>query len=177
MANPGDSTGTALASGPTLVMHYQQATRYDKIILANGETLVVSLKDSSEAGVSFSYPLNSRVEKLGRNEIAGIVPAGGPAIAMPGSNANESGNNWEEVSLLLKPVDAGGAKNLGEIDARFEGDQLNASSEYLEKNALIILRKKALHLGANAIYITGKNEYRAFGDLPYISLKAVAVLK
>jgi hypothetical protein len=50
---------------------------------------------------------------------------------------------------------------------------VNAENEYLEKNAQIIIRKKAANLNAPFVLLVNKNYYKAYGDPPSIELEGI----
>jgi hypothetical protein len=159
---------------------------FDKIITRDGDTLTVLINKLSETSVEFNFPLNYRKEVMDKKMIISLNYSDGtidtirqkPAIQTDKPEQPKySDKDWDKVLLLKSLDEASGADVLGEIASRFEGDRINVNSAYLEKSALILLKKKAARMGANCIYILNKDEYRAYGELPNMSIQAKAFYK
>ena len=86
-------------------------------------------------------------------------------------------NNWTYIEIIYdKSPEMSGWKNVGPLAVRFTGD-FKTSGDDLEKNCLIILKKKAVRLNADIIHITEKKIFREYGELPKIEMRAVAYIK
>ena len=159
---------------------------YDKIFTTAGDTMYVTVIDQNVFEVIFNYPLNKDKKKINKKNVRQIDYANGKTeefdgTAMPDPEPSTAvklvAQDWEKIEVVKSTEGLENAKNLGKIESRYQGERFNTTSEYLERNAMVILKKRALRMGANLICITDKNEYRAYGELPYITINAVAYLK
>jgi len=82
--------------------------------------------------------------------------------------------DWSKIIITYEANDMAGLVEKGPIDAFFESNKMTAENEFLEKNAYSILKKKASSMKATTVLITEKNINRTYGELPNITLKAVA---
>lgn len=159
---------------------------YDKIFTTAGDTMHVTVIDQNVFEIIFNYPLNKGREKINKQNVRQIEYANGKTeefdgSALPGPEPSSAiklvAQDWEKVEVVKNTEGLENAKNLGKIESRYQGERFNTTSGYLERNALVILKKRAMRMGANVICITDKNEYRAYGELPFINIQAVAYLK
>ena len=87
---------------------------------------------------------------------------------------NDSIEPWKKVVITDDPDDVSTLFKLQEISATSHGERLNTKIDMLEKNATIILQRKAANLNANLVLINDKKVYVAYGDLPFVTLNAIA---
>src|SRR5512133_1515026 len=144
-------------------------SQFDRIITARGENLIVKIKEINVFEVVYYWPLNVVEQRMPKGEIVEVIHKNGQREnfrVKAGSTQSEikdwavviSEKDWERVITVAEDADMTGLIEVGKISAKFEGSKITAPSEYLEKNALIILKKKAPRLGANVILITDKKE-------------------
>lgn len=83
--------------------------------------------------------------------------------------------NWRKVKIVKKEANVLGMKKIKEIEATAKGTgQGYQTPKSLERNARIILRKKAAKMNANFILLTNKSVAVAFGETPSATLFGVA---
>ena len=83
--------------------------------------------------------------------------------------------DWRKVKIVKKEANILGMKKIQKIQATAKGSgQGYQTPKSLERNARVILRKKAGKLGANYILLTNKSIAVAFGETPSATLFGVA---
>jgi len=83
--------------------------------------------------------------------------------------------NWRKVKIVEKKANVVGMKKIKKIEATAKGTgQGYQTPKSLERNARIILRKKAAKLNANFILLTNKSVAVAFGETPSATLFGIA---
>lgn len=166
----------------------EDIARYDKILTYNHQVYIVRIRNITPSLVLYYYPFNTDLHSLNRNEISQIQYASGTIdIFLPLTDKNgfdheivdtariiiRNQHDWEKVMLTDKPQDIAGMIEKGKITALYKADYVNAANDYLEKNARIILRKKAANLNTPVVLLTHKNYNKAYGDLPSIEIEGV----
>ncbi len=166
-------------------------SNFDQIITIDNKVITAQVTNIGLNQVHYRYPLNSISNTISREMINCIIHKNGrkeiftlvDKVEEPDLNADENfiiareKKQWEEVDTTHNAEKILGMNKLESINAKYESGKMRANAEYLEKNALIILRKKAANLGADLILITGKQLHTAYGDLPSIELEGVAYTK
>jgi hypothetical protein len=160
----------------------------DKILTYDHQVYIVKIQNITPSLVLFLYPFNTEVHSLNRINISQIQYADGRIdIFLP--LANKQGFNksvvdtariiirnrreWEKVTLTENAADITGMIEMGKISVSYEADIANAASEYLEKNAGIILRRKAANLNAPIVLLVNKTYHKGYGDLPSIEMEGI----
>jgi hypothetical protein len=160
----------------------------DKILTYDHQVYIVKIQNITPSLVLFLYPFNTEVHSLNRINISQIQYADGRIdIFLP--LANKQGFNksvvdtariiirnrreWEKVTLTENAADITGMIEMGKISVSYEADIANAASEYLEKNAGIILRRKAANLNAPIVLLVNKTYHKGYGDLPSIEMEVI----
>jgi hypothetical protein len=161
---------------------------FDKILTYQHEVFIAKIQNITPNFVLFLYPFNTELQSLSRNEISQIQYADGAIdIFLPLTNKDgfsrevvdtariivRSRRDWEKVTLTDRSEDIAGMVEKGKVIACYQADYVNAANEYLEKNAQIILRKKAANLNAPVVLLTSKNFHKAYGDPPSIELEGI----
>jgi hypothetical protein len=161
---------------------------YDKILTYSHEVYIAKIENITPSFVLFLYPFNTELQSLNRNNISQIQYADGTIdIFLPLTNKTgfdkevvdtsriiiRSRRDWEKVTLTNKSEDITGMVEKGKIIASYQADYVNAENEYLEKNAQIILRKKAANLNAPVVLLINRNFHKAYGDFPSIELEGI----
>ena len=159
--------------------------QYDKIYTTNWKLYIGKVQRIDNTNIYFQYPLNDETSEIKRDNISQIIYASGKheVFAMP--NEIEDDNltidtraklaekkEWQDVLVADSSEVVNGLSKLGAISANYEADKLNANTKFLEKNVLIILRRKAANMNGDYIVITKKNVRRSYGELPFITMKA-----
>lgn len=166
-------------------------SNFDQIITIDNKVITAHVTNIGLNQVYFRYPLNTIQNSISREMINCIIHKNGRKEIFtlvekeeaPNLNADESfiivreKKQWEEVDTTHNADQILGMNKLENISAKYESGKMRANAEYLEKNALIILRKKAANMGADLILITSKQMHAAYGDLPSIEMEGVAYSK
>ncbi|MBN1414119.1 MAG: hypothetical protein JW973_03370 [Bacteroidales bacterium] len=174
---------TSLANFDSLAI-----TAYDKILTYSHDVFIVRIHNITPSFVLFLYPFNTDLNSLNRNEISQIQYADGtidiflPLADKTGFDSEivdtariiiRNRRDWEKVTLTNKSEDIAGLIEKGRITASYQADFINAENAYLEKNAGIILRKKAANLNAPFVLLLNKSFHKAYGDPPSIELEGI----
>jgi len=155
--------------------------KYAKISRVDGVELTVLVLNTNLFEVRYVYPLNTEEHVLSKADIKEIAwPGGkkekfGKKIQVDSSRVlvlNEK--DWELVTITENKEEILDLKEKGEIEATFESGKLKIEAEFLEKNASIILRKKAARINAHKILIKSKEIKAGYGELPTIEMRAIA---
>ncbi|MBN2762701.1 MAG: hypothetical protein JXR41_06400 [Bacteroidales bacterium] len=161
---------------------------YDKILTYSHQVYIVRIQNITPSLVLFIYPFNTDLHSLNRNEISQIQYANGHIdIFLPLTDKNgfdqkivdtariiiRNKHDWEKVTLTDKHEDISGLVEKGKITASYKADYVNAANEYLEKNARIILRKKAANLNTPFVLLVNANYHKSYDDLPSIELEGI----
>lgn len=158
---------------------------FDRVITSTGDEYVVKVKDINIYEIVYTYPLNTIEQRMDKDMIKKIIFSDGSEQVISGEEVKEEKDwavvvgekDWEKVIILTSEDEIEGLKKLEEFKAKYVGNRIKTSSEYLEKNVMIILRKKTAHLKGNYLLVKEKQEYRAYGDLPYIEMTGIAYLR
>jgi hypothetical protein len=192
-----DSTSSELFPGngsfsevPVIVENSEtvQLKDFDRIFTARGESLVVKVTGTNVFEVLYTWPLNTVEQRIPKEEVMEVVYADGRREGFRAKaieNKNEirdwavvvSEKDWERVLAVDSTASLGEVTELGKVSASYEGSKINSPTDYLEKSAMIILKKKAARLGSNVLLVTERKEYRSYGELPSVQLSGTAYLK
>jgi hypothetical protein len=161
---------------------------FDKILTYSHDVYIAKINNITPNFVLFLYPFNTELQSLSRNDISQIQYADGTIdIFLPLTDKSgfdkevvdtsriiiRSRRDWEKVTLTEKSEDISGMIEIGKVIANYQADYVNVENEYLEKNAQIILRKKAANLNAPYVLLINKNFHKAYGDPPSIELEGI----
>lgn len=169
-----------------LPLHHESITLYyadfDSIVKMNLETHIVHIISKNDHDVTFTYPLNSVPFRMDLDLIHKIVYANKETEFIQELPKKQEVvdkieiidfrelKDWEKVSHTENPDDVAGMFETGELYAKYESPRIRADNDYLEKNALIILKKRAVRQKADIALISKKEVHRAYGDLPYMEI-------
>lgn len=162
--------------------------RYDKILTYDHQVFIVKIQNITPSHILFLYPFNPEIHSISRTEVSQIHYGKGKIdIFLP--LADKIGfdkqivdtsriivrnrRDWEKVTITEKPEDIAGMVNKGTISAFYEADFVSAGNDYLEKNASIILKKKAANMNAPVVLLINKSFHKAYGDLPSLELEGI----
>lgn len=166
-------------------------SNFDQIITIDNKVIIAQVTNIGLNQVYYRYPLNTIQNTISREMINCIIHKNGRKEIFTliekeeaqKKNADESfiitreKKLWEEVDTTHNADKIQGMNKLENISAKYESSRMRANAEYLEKNALIILRKKAANIGADLVLITNKQIHTAYGDLPSVEMEGVAYSK
>ena len=150
---------------------------YDRIIKKDGIELFVEIIETNLFEVIFVYPLNFEKHVLSKSSIQQITWADGVVENFEHGNSktkdlNYSQKDWRNVTVVKNESELEGLELKGEVAAFYEASTLSEGTQYLEKNAMIIARKKAARLNAHKISVITEDVKTGYGDKPKIHLVA-----
>jgi len=157
----------------------------DQIVRTTGEVLNVTVKEVSLYEVVFYYPLNNDPAKLNTSNVKEIRYANGTVkkinekIDQKPKNwvAEKSVNDYDKVEVYYNADEVANMKEIGSIIGEYTGKKFNVNNDIVEKSGLIIVKRKALRMKADAVLIVEKRLTRDYGELPQIYIKATAYTK
>lgn len=156
---------------------------FDKVITRKNEILFVKITENNIFDIHFTYPLNTIENVMEKSRIKEIIFSDGTAEIVASTEDIEAESDtliiadekdWEKVDTTSLAENVFGLKEMGEVSILYEADKFNMPSELMEKNALIILRKRTARLKAHMILIEDIEFSRAYGELPYVEIKGKA---
>ncbi len=156
---------------------------FDKVITRKNENLFVKITENNIFDIHFTYPLNTIENVMEKSQIKKIIFSDGTAEVVAGeAEIKKEGDtliivdekDWEKVDTTSLAENVFGLTDKGEISILYEADKFNMPSDLMEKNALIILRKRTARLKAHMILIEDIQFQRAYGELPYVEIKGKA---
>jgi hypothetical protein len=164
---------------------------FDKIITFDNEVLIVKVQHITLTEVSFLYPFNTKTETINRQKVSQILYADNRIdLFTPFEEEKKEllpiqeerlivyrREQWEKIHTTENINDVAGFEKIGPVSAVFEADQINSSHKFLEKNGMIIIKKRAARLQADMILITNKSVHRGYGDFPNIKIEGIAYKK
>jgi hypothetical protein len=164
---------------------------YDKIITFDNEVLVVKVQHITLTEISFIYPFNIKTESINRQKVSQILYADNRIdLFTPFEEEKKEllpiqeerlivyrRELWERILTTENVREVSGLEKIGPVSAFFEADQINSGHNYLEKNGMIRLKKRAAMLHADMILITNKSVHRGYGDFPNIKIEGIAYKK
>jgi hypothetical protein len=186
---PADSSvNSSLSSKVTNISEASETSNvrdvYDRIVKFNGDTLYVKVLNSRDNQLSFHYPLNSVIEAIDKKKIKEVYYANGEEVVLQHTKADSSGahdaasiinvDDWAQVTITNNSRFANNMISLGIIESEYIGEKFNTPAEVLEKNATIILQKKAARKKAVIVVLKNKNLNISYGELPSMQMRGEA---
>jgi len=164
---------------------------FDKIITFDNEVLIVKVQHITLTEISFLFPFNTRIETINRQKVSQILYADNRIDLFTPFEEDKKEllpiqedrlivyrrELWERILTTENIKDVAGFKKIGPVSAVFEADRINCNHNYLEKNGMIRLKKRAISLQADMILITNKSVHRGYGDYPNIKIEGIAYKK
>jgi len=156
--------------------------RLDTIIKKTGGKMKVKVEGKNLFEILFKMPGQKITKKMSTSSIREIRYANGK-IEVLDNNPEKRPKDWippvseVEYSKIIIAKDESATNSLiemGDLEAIYESKKMMTENSFLEKNALIILRKKAVALKATTILVTFKEVTRQYGEFPFITMKATA---
>ena len=157
-------------------------SKYDKIIKNNGEIIRCIITDKNIYEITYINPKTNKMSTLNVNSVKEVKYSSGKSELMDKSPEKapkdwviKSGDSeWQNVKITYQQSDVESMVEKGPVDAFFEATKLDVTTETLERSANVMLKKKAVKLGATIIYISTKHVNKTYGEMPSIDIKGVA---
>ncbi len=154
---------------------------FDKIIRIDSTEIIVRINRFSNSDIFYVYPLNKEELSIPRKTVHKIIYSTGKIETLnplfKEIDVEEETIPWEQVEILDDVSQTDTLIEISDFDALFESTKMKISTTQLEKNALIILKKKAANAGGKYLLITNKIIHKAYGDLPSIEMYGKAYRK
>lgn len=143
-----------------------QDVKLDKIVKLNNETLSVHVVTVGEQNISFTYPNETVVNTLSKNQIKEIDFASGRVQAITERVTITGEQDWEKVLITTLESDVSGLVRKGELRAKATGGSTFSNQANIDARATEKLKKQAAKIGAHIVLIQSQNTQRAsFGNV------------
>jgi hypothetical protein len=157
----------------------------DTIIKQNGDKLMVIIKDKNLYEVKYYSTGNKVLQVISSSNIKEIHYADGhietidsiPEKKSKDFTAKNHTNDWEQIIVTYKPKEVALLIEKSPVEVEFIPDKFNADNEFLERSAIVVMKKKAFFMKASAVLIVEKSFNREYGEFPSIVLKGIAYSK
>jgi hypothetical protein len=155
---------------------------FDKIVKQNDDTIFCTITDKNLYEISFIKPNSKYENKISTKTIKEIFYSDGKYELV--DNNPEKKNKewvvtaseieWKNIIITSKPEEVAGLIDKGPMEAKFEAKKTNTDNETLERSVYTMLKRKAYSMKATTVLVTKKNFFRAYGEIPYVEVKAIA---
>ncbi len=153
---------------------------FDTIIKKSGVRIVGYVKGKTKFEIIFEIPGQKDPQRI-NNDIIKEIRYGNGTIevleAKSGKMTKEqltySEKDWTSVLVANEGSDLSGFREKGEIQIEYTATKINADNASLERNGIVLLRKKAASIGGKVIKVTSKHVTRQYGEFPSIQMKAM----
>ena len=171
---------------PTIKPTAYDTATLDKIVKKSGVFFYVTFVSKNLYEISYKKPGENIIQKISTSDISRIYHRNGKVDVVdnnPEKKAKDwvvkaSENEWQRVKVVNDEEKVAGMLEKGEIEAEYTAKKLtNSDNELLEKNAIIVLKKKAFSLKANYVLVKSKNVERNYGEMPSIKMSGIAYFK
>jgi hypothetical protein len=157
-------------------------SKYDKIIKKDGTVIRCVINEKNLYEVSYINPQTNKMTTISANSVKEIHYATGktelvdnnPEKAPKDWVVTPGDKDWIKVKITYQQADVESLAEKGPIDAIYESKKMDMTPEAMEKNAHVILKKKAANIGATIVYISSKHINKTYGELPSIEMNGVA---
>lgn len=161
----------------------------DKIITVSKEVYVVNIHNITFTQVRFTYPADNMLNALNRSQVSQILYGDGRIdVFVPLEDKSiaqrhlvdtsriiiKNQKDWMKVRSTENIEEISNLVSKGKIKVRFQADRGNVDNDYLVRNAMVMLKKKAAGQKAHYVLIESKFFHKAFGDLPSVEINATA---
>lgn len=154
----------------------------DKIIKKNGDSILCKILNKNLFEIEYVKDADKKHYKISSSVVKEIYYANGKYDLVDNNPEKKKKDwalthvdpDWNKIIITYEASDVAGLVEKEPIDAFFESTKMTADNEFLEKNAYSILKKKASSMKATTVLIIEKNINRTYGELPNITVKAVA---
>ncbi|HOT14077.1 MAG TPA: hypothetical protein PK252_04880 [Bacteroidales bacterium] len=172
-----------VAPANTVISEQTTSERYDTIVKKTGGKMKVKITGKNVHEVTFFMPGEKKEKRLstgyikelryadGRIDLIDNTPekitAKDPILLIPESE-------WKKVEVAKSEIEVKDLVEKEVIEAEAEGKKYTTTDSFLEKNAIVILRKKAVNLNATKILVIDKIVTREYGEFPKMKVIAKA---
>lgn len=147
---------------------------FEQIIKTDSSIIIARVTRISNSNVFYVYPLNQEELTIPRKKIHQIIYSSEKIekfnpLTDKFIDEKES-INWENVEVLKDEFQTDTLIEISNFEALYESTKMKISTNQLEKNVLVILKKKTANVGGKYLFITDKIIHKAYGDLPSIEM-------
>lgn len=159
-----------------------QASVPDTIVKKSGVPIIGKVEGKTKFEVLIRMPgkrdlqrVNNSIIKEIRygNGTIEIVEARTGQMSKEQVQGDKKGKDWTSILVANEGSDLSGYTEKGEIEVKYEATRMNMSNSELERNGVILLRKRAATMGGSVIKVTAKSITREYGAFPSITMKAM----
>jgi len=159
-----------------------QAAAPDTIIKKSGVPIVGKVEGKTKFEVLIRVPGTKDVQRVNNSVIKEIrygngtieiVEAKTGQMSKEQMQGKQKSKDWTSVLVANEGSDLSGFVEKGEVEIRYDATRMNMSNSELERNGIVLLRKRAASMGGSVIKVTGKSIVREYGSFPFITMKAM----
>jgi hypothetical protein len=182
-----DSTKKAeVAPAAPITSEPAASTGLDTIVKKTGGKMKVRITGKNVHEVTFIIPGEKKEKKLSTGYIKELRYADGRVdlidntpekITAKDVNLMIPESEWKKVEVAKSEIEVKDLVEKEVIEAEAEGKKYTTTDSFLEKNAIVILRKKAVNLKATKILVIDKIVTREYGEYPKMKVIAKAYAK
>jgi len=156
---------------------FQNKENYDTIVKKSGVKIEAKIVKRNKFEIIYLQKGSKNYEKISNDVVKEIRFSNGK-IELIGSKAGKLTKEqadkfkWSDIIVANDDTDLSGLVNKGEIECEYIGNSLIADDGSLERNCIILLKKKASSMQGHVIKVTSKKIIREYGEYPRIIMKA-----
>lgn len=160
--------------------------RYDTIVKKTGGKMKVKITGKNVHEVTFFMPGEKKEKRLSTGFIKELHYADGRVDLIDNTPEKITAKDaillipeseWKKVEVAKSEIEVKDLVEKEVIEAEAEGKKYTTADSFLERNAIVILRKKAVNLKATKILVIDKIVTREYGELPKMRVIAKAYAK
>jgi hypothetical protein len=148
----------------------------DTVYLFKGEIMSVDVKKISRDSVIYTEVGKTHLKKINKDNVRKIKYNYGKVEVLNTNPPEEKPEiDWRKVKVVKDKSQVSGLTEVQKIEATAKGSGRGYETpKTLHRKAIVVLRKKAANLNANYVLITKESVSAAFGEIPSVSLSAIA---
>ncbi|MCX7986838.1 MAG: hypothetical protein N2662_07855 [Bacteroidales bacterium] len=148
-------------SGVPIIGKIEGKTKFEVLIRIEGEKDIQRINNSVIKEIHYG---NGKIE---------IIEAKTGQMSKEQIQGKTKTKDWTSILVANDGSDLSGFIEKGEIEVRYDATRINMSNSELERNGIVLLRKRAASMGGSVIKVTSKNITREYGSFPFITMKAM----
>ncbi|SFQ58890.1 hypothetical protein [Hymenobacter arizonensis] len=137
-----------------------QEVKTDKLTKLTNEEILVNVIAVNDREVSFTYPGETAVNVLNKNQVKEIGFASGRVEKITERVVIASEEDWQKVIVTTLESDVVGLTRKGEVRAKAAGATALSNQANIDARATEKLKREAARMGAHIILIQAQNTQR-----------------
>jgi hypothetical protein len=154
---------------------------YDTIVKTNRKKVIAKVLDINIFDIEVVYPNTSKSQTINTSIVKEIRYANGRVRVVDNRPEVQEKDwvskgevDWKDILVTYDAAEITGMIEKGPISITYESNRMDVKSDYMEKMAIISLKRKAFKMAATAVLLTNKDVKREYGEYPKLTIKGVA---